>query len=116
MTDGKVEVGLAVGVLFAGMLLGAWAAFYISLAALVVLGAYRMFNPAPASGAAAQKEKHLQAILELVRQKGEVSNADVRKALGVADSTAQRYFDELEVAGKLRQIGDTGRGVVYKLP
>ena len=114
MTDGKVEIGAALIVLFAAMMNGE-SAFVLSLAALIGLGLYRMLGPSHIDRVAAAKQQHLDAVVALAREKGEVANADVRAAHGVADSTAQRYFDELEEAGKLVQVGDTGRGVVYKI-
>jgi len=33
--------------------------------------------------------------------------------LGVSNTTAERYLDQLEKAGKLKQIGKTGQGVTY---
>lgn len=54
-------------------------------------------------------------ILNLLREKGQATNDDIQELLDVADSTATRYLDHLEKAGKITQIGDTGRGVHYKL-
>ena len=62
----------------------------------------------------AKKQANLERIMELLMDKGEVSNADVRQALGISDATATRYFDELEKEGKVRQVGKTGRHVHYE--
>ena len=38
---------------------------------------------------------------------------DVENLLGVSDATAERYLNELEAEGKVKQTGETGRGVFY---
>ena len=48
--------------------------------------------------------------------KAGITNNDVEKLLGVSDSTAERYLDQLEKQGKLKQMADTGRGVYYTKP
>lgn len=53
-------------------------------------------------------------VLELFKDGGGVFNDQVQSALGVSDATATRYLDELEQAGEIKQVGTTGRGVVYK--
>jgi predicted HTH transcriptional regulator len=55
-----------------------------------------------------------QKILNYINNKGRASNAELRELIGVTDRTIVRYMDELERDGKIRQIGGTGRGVVYK--
>jgi predicted HTH transcriptional regulator len=54
-----------------------------------------------------------QKILDYINRKGRASNAELRELIGVTDRTIVRYMDELEREGKIRQIGDTGRGVFY---
>ena len=54
-------------------------------------------------------------ILEFMRARGEISNEDIRNLLKVSDSTAVRYMDKLEEAGKVVQVGKAGRFVRYKL-
>ena len=54
-------------------------------------------------------------ILELLAKKGKLRNAEVRKALGVSDRSVVRYMDDLEREGKIEQVGDAGRYVVYRL-
>jgi len=46
---------------------------------------------------------------------GEVQNRDVEKLLGVSDSTAERYLNELEKEGKIVQHGQIGHSVFYTL-
>lgn len=40
---------------------------------------------------------------------------DVEKLLDVSESTAIRYLNVLEDEGKVRQVGESGRGVYYEL-
>lgn len=56
-----------------------------------------------------------EKILELIREKGEITNNDIENALGVSDATATRYLDKLEKEGKIVQIGREGRFVKYKM-
>ena len=44
-----------------------------------------------------------------------ISNKDVSEKLGIPRTSAFRYLDELEKAGKLKQVGKTGVSVVYVL-
>lgn len=67
-----------------------------------------------ARGRIKEKESNLSRILVHLEKYDEVSNSDIGSLLGVSESTVTRYFDELEARGEVRQIGDVGRGVVYK--
>ncbi|HDH31415.1 MAG TPA: ArsR family transcriptional regulator [Candidatus Wolfebacteria bacterium] len=58
------------------------------------------------------KEKNKEKILELLKEKDQITNNDIESALGVSDATATRYFEELEQEGKIIQKGE-GRGVYY---
>lgn len=80
---------------------------------------------ATAVGLDAKKRENKEKILALL-QKGsasaqgsgetrELSNSDIREALGVSDRSVIRYMDELEREGKVEQVGNTGRGVLYRL-
>ena len=72
---------------------------------------------------AEEKKRNLEAILGLMRHIDEaqgkesitLTNSQVEAMLGIPESTVTRYFDELEKAGKVRQIGETGRDVAYEL-
>ncbi len=44
-----------------------------------------------------------------------ITNNDVEKLLNVSDATATNYLQELENEGKIKQVGETGRSVFYKL-
>ena len=43
-----------------------------------------------------------------------ITNDDVEKMLSVSNATAERYLDELEQAGILRHVGNTGQSVYYE--
>jgi predicted HTH transcriptional regulator len=64
---------------------------------------------------AGRKHKNKEKILALLVEQGELSNADIRVKIKAHRRSVRRYLDELEEEGKVEQIGDTGRGVVYRL-
>jgi Fic family protein len=66
------------------------------------------------SGQEAEKEKNLERVMEYFSGRGQVSNDDVEQFLGVSDATAERYLNELEHSGRIRQVGQTGKHVVYE--
>ena len=89
---------------------------------LVGLGiGYWLGKRAGGSVAAGEEEddsrtrENLDKIVAMFGDKAELGNDDVRDALGVSDRTAVRYMDELERQGKVEQVGQTGRGVTYRL-
>jgi len=59
------------------------------------------------------KADNLARVMEMIKSQGRATNNDVERLLGVSDATATRYLDELEKAGKIRQVGDTGQAVYY---
>ena len=63
---------------------------------------------------ASQKEARKERALTLLRERGELSNSEIRAALGVSSRTAVRYLDELEREGKVVQIGRVGHAVTYR--
>ena len=62
-----------------------------------------------------KKEQAKQKILALFQQQDQITNNDVESLLGVSDSTATNYLDELEQADLITQKGKTGRNVFYTL-
>lgn len=70
---------------------------------------------ATAIGLDAKKQENKEKIAALLRERGELSNSDIREALGVSDRSVIRYMDELEREGKVEQVGKTGRSVAYRL-
>src|SRR3989344_423674 len=64
---------------------------------------------------ASHKETRKQKALAMFEGSKELSNAEIRKALGISSRTAVRYLDELEAEGKLKQVGAIGHTVTYPL-
>jgi len=62
-----------------------------------------------------RKEERKQKILIALKEKGEITNDGVQEVVGVSDSTATDYMQELENEGKVEQIGREGRSVRYRL-
>jgi predicted HTH transcriptional regulator len=62
-----------------------------------------------------EKEKHLAQIMAFAAGKESIRNDEIQALLGVSDATTERYLNELEQAGKLKQIGKTGQSVFYKI-
>ena len=60
-----------------------------------------------------RKVRKLHRVLELFNEQEKVTNEDVRKLLRVSNRTARRYFDHLEEKGRIKQVGDVGKGVYY---
>ncbi len=50
-----------------------------------------------------------------MRSNEKIRNNDVEKLLGVSDTTATRYLNELEKEQKIKQIGTVGHAVYYRL-
>ena len=61
-----------------------------------------------------EAEKNRKKIIEYFESRGRVSNNEIEELLGVSDSTATRYLDELEKKELIRQVGKTGRSVYYE--
>lgn len=62
----------------------------------------------------AKKQEYKDKIMDLVKQKGKISNKDMQSALGISEASVTRYAEELEKEGKLRQLGKAGRNVFYQ--
>ena len=61
------------------------------------------------------KENRKSQILELFRTKGELTNNDVEKFLGVSDATVTRYLDELEKEKIIEAFGGSRKATKYRL-
>jgi predicted HTH transcriptional regulator len=61
------------------------------------------------------KNERKERILNFLQMKGKTSNNEVQQLLSVSDASAENYLDELEKEGKVRQVGETGRGVEYEI-
>ena len=71
-------------------------------------------------GVEEKRENKLKILEELHVRKSQgkearITNDEAQAMLGVSHATAERYLDELEKGGLLRQVGEIGRGVYYKL-
>jgi predicted HTH transcriptional regulator len=62
-----------------------------------------------------RKSKKLEKILQLAKEKGEITNDDVEKLLHVSDRAASRYLNELVRQGRLKRIGPPSHAK-YQLP
>ncbi|PIR46582.1 MAG: hypothetical protein COV07_03565 [Candidatus Vogelbacteria bacterium CG10_big_fil_rev_8_21_14_0_10_45_14] len=60
------------------------------------------------------KENNKRKILELLNTKHQITNNDVENSLEVSDATAERYLNELEKEGKVKQVDRTGKHVYYE--
>ena len=59
-----------------------------------------------------KKEEAKEKVLELLNKQGKITNDEVEKMLGVSDSTAQRYLQELVKEGEITQQGEK-KGIFY---
>jgi len=66
-------------------------------------------------GQVKKKQENKEKILEFLEKNEKVKNNDVEKLLGISDSTAERYLNELEKEQKIKQIGTVGHAVYYRL-
>ncbi|MEX2305130.1 MAG: HTH domain-containing protein [Waddliaceae bacterium] len=67
-------------------------------------------------GQSDEKESNKQQILDfLAAQGGQAGNDEISEHLDVSNRTVVRYMDELEAAGEVTQVGETGRAVIYRL-
>jgi hypothetical protein len=62
-----------------------------------------------------RKSKRLEKILQLAKEKGEITNDDVEKLLHVSDRAASRYLNELVKQGRLKRTGSPSHAK-YQLP
>ncbi len=61
----------------------------------------------------AKKKEAQSKIMALFGSKDKICNSDVQKLLGISQSSATRYLDDLEAEGKIKQIGKIGQSVFY---
>lgn len=61
------------------------------------------------------KEENKKKLLDFLSDKDRVSNDDIQDLLNVSDASAERYLDELEKEGKLKQVGNIGQAVFYEV-
>lgn len=63
---------------------------------------------------AQEKKAHLEKVMGYFDEHKMATNDDIQALLGVSDATAERYLQEMEVWGKIRQVGRTGKQVTYE--
>lgn len=61
-----------------------------------------------------RKRKKLDKIMTLFLKNSKITNDEVEKFLHVSDATAERYLNILEKENKIKQIGKTGKAVLYQ--
>lgn len=61
-----------------------------------------------------EKAANKEIVMELFERQEKVTNDDVEKLLSVSNATAERYLNELEKEGRIRQVGTTGQNVHYE--
>ncbi len=94
---------------------------YISIGIVIGYIGYRVVYGNGGKNILGEKEKRNQKILGLLETKDpnpsdgqrKITNKDIQKLLKVSDSTAVRYLDQLEKAGKVKQVGKTGHHTYY---
>jgi len=62
-----------------------------------------------------EKEDNKKKILAEIIKNGKIDNEEIRKLTGVSRGTAINYCDELEKAGEIKQVGESGQNVHYTL-
>jgi len=62
-----------------------------------------------------RKQTNKQKALALLENGRELGNEEIRESLGVSRQSVARYMNELEKEGKVEQVGESGRGVTYRL-
>lgn len=63
-----------------------------------------------------KKAENTVKLKKLITQKtnaDKITNDEVQKLLGVSDATAERYLQELESDGVVKQSGEVGKSVFY---
>lgn len=63
-----------------------------------------------------EKKENLAKLEKLISEKSaedKITNDEVQKLLKVSDATAERYLNELEQKGLIKQFGEVGHEVYY---
>lgn len=61
-----------------------------------------------------EKAENLEMVRDYFERMQQATNDDIEQLLGVSDSTATRYLEELEKEGEIRQVGERGKYVHYE--
>ncbi|OGZ78218.1 MAG: hypothetical protein A2256_02885 [Candidatus Staskawiczbacteria bacterium RIFOXYA2_FULL_32_7] len=62
-----------------------------------------------------KRELAKSKILEMFKTKTKISNREIANVLSISITTTRRYLDDLESEKKIKQIGKTGKKVIYTL-
>lgn len=62
-----------------------------------------------------EKAKNLKKIRGYIKTRSQITNNAIEHLLEVSDATAERYLDELEKEGAIKQVGKTGRSTYYEV-
>ena len=62
-----------------------------------------------------EKRERKARILEMLQEKGSITNDDIKQPLDISHPTAANYLRELVEEDKIEQIGERGRFVSYQL-
>ena len=69
---------------------------------------------APASSEdEAKKAENLKRAMEFIDRAGRFTNDDLQAHLKVSNTTVGRYLQDMERAGTIQQVGNTGKNVYY---
>lgn len=61
------------------------------------------------------KEKNLQKMREFIKEKKRFTNNDIEQLTWVSDATAERYLEQLEQEGLIRQVGSGAQTYYEKI-
>lgn len=61
------------------------------------------------------KKENLEKLRGYIKGKKRISNNEAEEVLNISNATAERYLDDLEKEGMLKQVGRTGRSVFYEV-
>lgn len=64
----------------------------------------------------AEKAANLEKLKSFIAGKDKITNDEVQALLNVSDATAERYLDEIEHQGLIKQVGKTGIKTYYEKP
>lgn len=66
-------------------------------------------------GKESEKAKNIKKLKDfVVSSDGNITNDQVQELLNISDATAERYLDEMEKAGLVKQVGKEGKYTYYK--
>lgn len=88
---------------------------YIIIGIIIGFVIGRRFESKKSKPSLNPKQLGKEKIIQHVKEEGSITNNGVEKLLGVANTTAYRYLEELEQEGVIEQHGKTGRNVEYRL-